>query len=341
MASAPRLYLFHGADTHGSLEALHRWEAAFLQKYGIATRFSIEADESSLEEVNRIIAQQGEGISLFPEPKLILIKRLSAHEKGKAGSVRIQAILKEIGYMAGSLHTVVVWEDRLLSNKSGIFNWFTEQSEAGKEKITLFNPPSDRELPSRIQKYVTAAEGTIEPDAIRWLGDQYRQQEKVQRIAAKLRSMEPLPQDRRIWWLYGVLDQAILLGNRRITLGVVQACNEVVEGISVFEVINACKERQWVRAHELFARWQVDQDDTGYFGLWSLLRLALRGSGLSHSATEAYGLRLLAEVEIAAKNTTIPYDVLTETLLLRLREGKSDCPLIEPRTLWLSTLPLS
>ncbi len=344
MSKSSRLYLFHGSDTRSSLDALHRWERVFLEKYSVVSRYVIDADELNLDGVRREVARQAQSISLFPDPILLVIKRLGSHEKTKAIGATMRTILNDIQSSCGDDVTVVLWEDKLLGESSGIRAWFSEQEEARLAKATVYLVPAAHNVAEVVQRYVKAVERTIDKDALSWFTDQYRQREKALRLLEKLRSTEVLARDDRAWWMYNTLDQAVVLSEQNITKEVIRACAEHVESVSVFEIVNALKEERWSEVRKLFVHWARGQEEGAYYGFWSLLRIQFRKlAEVRHSREYAqYGLRLLAELEIISKNSQIPSEILTEMLFIRLRRFEGvQLSIIEPRTLWLSTLPLS
>jgi len=345
MPKAPQFYLFHGADTRSSLESLHRWEKVFLEKYGMATKCVVDADELSVDAVKREIAGRTQSISLFPEPLLIIIKRLSVHEKTKAQATVTRGILTEAADKIGADVTVLLWEDKLLAAASGILQWFNEQVEVKRAKVSGFDVPSIQSLGGVAQKYVAAAGKSLDPEAASWLQAQYRQREKAARLAEKLRSTEVLTRDDRAWWVFHVLDQAVLLTQGSvIERELLQKCAEQVDSVSVFEIINALREERWKEVRVLYVAWARGQEEGAYFGFWSLLRIHFRKLQEDRRQEQfaQYGLQLLAELEVISKNSQVPNEILTELFFQRLSQYTGDpLPIVAPRRLWLSTLPLS
>jgi hypothetical protein len=337
MPKPPRAYLFHGSDSQASLEALHRWEAVFLQKYGIASRYLVEADEMPLDQVKREIALKAEGQTLFPEPKLIVVKRLASHEKGKG--VAFGPFLDFVrSRVSEDDCTIVFWEDRLLPERSGIRVWFAEAELTHTAKVNTYIAP-DRQGLSQVATAYAKQVGSvgIEKDALVWIAGQYAQLEKGARLAERLKATEVLSRDIRGWWLKQVIEQAALLApGMPITLSNLRIVAGETRSVSVFELINAVRDGRGGEVRALLREWAKEQDDAGYFGLWSLLRIHYRKLADPRDSSSIRPLRLLGELEIISKNAALPYEVLTDAFFLALETGSWH--IVRPKALWWSSL---
>jgi hypothetical protein len=340
VASQPRVYLFHGTDSRASSLALRRWESLFREKYGETTRYLISVDELNPDQLARSLGEVVDGVSLFPEPKLIIIKRVTNNEKGKVtpfSKVLTAFLDSRIKKMGGEI-TLAIWEEKQLVENSILLTWFTKHVESKLASATLYSVPHWREVRTVAQKYLAAHEFTLSNEGERWLVARYQEQEKHARLAKRLKSTDLLLEDERSWWLYQLLDSAML---RATTSQVRQAdleagATDLVEGVSVFEIVNAITTDGWKQARRLLRLWESAlTDDSNYFGLYALLRMHFG------RRNQAYEMLLMAELEVIVKNYTLPHAWLVDLLVSRLEERaktKKEESLLPARTLWLAQL---
>lgn len=336
-AKKPRLYLFHGSDSQASRRAVRNWQEKFQAKYGDHTRYLVRADEESESEFVRFLTTSLLAQTLLADAKLAVVSRVTASEKGKSAphTKALLTFLKDYFQAIGPETTVVIWEDRRLDEGHPLRRWFAEHEEKGLAKIYGYDTPNDQELLRRATAYVEEAGGTLLPDARQWLVTHLRRLEKEQRLAQRLRSMQVLVEDERPWWLTNILQAALAVsGGGALSAALLDTVQGVTaQPVSVFEIVNAVRSRQWKQARVLLRHWEGDAvDEGGYFALYSLLRTEFRKTG------NQTGLVLLADVELLVKNFPLPHAWLTELLLMRLEHPQENPTLLPPRTLWKAHL---
>jgi hypothetical protein len=331
MAKA-RLYLFHGNDSRASSAELKRWLDLFIAKYGNATQYVLQADELSFEEIIQRFQQALETQSLFPEPRFVVVKRLS----NTLQAARLREVMKVLGSKLGSLDdqvTVAFWEDKLLPTTHVMHAWFLEHTDKKQAEVKTHRVAQGRAL---VDGIVAKGKGEFTPGAQQWLEKHARRLEREQRITVKLRTGDEIASDWRVWVLANVVDSATLLaGSEPVTEEHLEKAAGVAhEAISPFEIVNAVQDGNWKQARKLVREW--DQGDEGaYFGLVALLRNAFKRSG--NQARASYALQLLGEIEILSKNVTVKQSWLLELFLTRCELFKRDeVALIDPRRAWLS-----
>lgn len=327
----PRLYLFHGNDSRASGAELRRWVAVFLQKYGNATQYILHADEMPFDELAQRLSQALQTQSLFPEPRFIVVKRLTnAHTPA-----RVKEALQIVGSQLAGLTdgvTLVVWEDRLVPANHSLITWFNEHALKKQAEVKAYRVGTGRNLVDGLKADTSRQ---IDPLALSWLEQHARRLEREQRIQGKLRAGDEIASDWRVWILENILETASLLSSDRIIKKehVEKAAGVVTESVSPFEVINAVQANDWARARRLLVNW--DQTDEGsYFGLTALLRNHFRRQS---GELSKYALELLAEIEIISKNVGLKQAWLLDLLLLRCQMFSGEhASLVNARRLWLS-----
>jgi DNA polymerase III delta subunit len=324
----PRLYLFHGNDSHASRADLKRWLQAFVTKYGETTQYILHADEYSLEELQQKLSQALATVSLFPEPKFIVVKRLTTTHT----AARVKDVLKLVGSHLPALTdhvTLVFWEDKLVSTTHGMMIWFTEHVNASRAEVKAYKVVPGRSFVTSLLK---EANVTFTDDARYWLDQHIVRLEREQRIESKIRSTEELVSDRRAWVMRSLIETAKLLaGDAPIDqVHLEQAAGVVQDPVSPFEIVNALQAGKWEQARRLAKRWE-QTDEGAYFGLIALLRNHFK------KMQAAYPLELLAEIEIMSKNVSARQAWLLDIFFTRCQFSATERkPLISPKRLWLS-----
>lgn len=340
MASQPRVYLFHGTDSRASSLALQRWEAVFRDKYGETTRYVLQADELTPEQLAKSLTEILDGSTLFPEPKLIIVKRATASEKGKVApysKVLVQFLESRVKKFTSEI-TLAMWEEKQLAETNLLYSWFVEQVENRLAKINFYTVPDWREVGQVAQKYLANQGFSLSSDAQRWLVQRYQEQEKQARLAKRLKSTDLLLEDERTWWLYQLLDSSMLRARtQQIERKDLEAgAMDLVDGVSVFEIVNVITSSNWKQARRLLRLWEEGvTDDSSYFGLYALLRMHYG------RRSQEYELTLMAEIEIIVKNYTLPHAWILDLLISRLEAfsiTKKTESLLPARTLWLAQM---
>lgn len=346
---AVRLHLFCGTDSYASLQQVQAWVAHFNTKYSGATRYLLEADELSPSELQGALANYLTAQTLFPEPTLILVKRLS--EQDSAGrttaSTAILGLVEQVWGQVSPTTTLVFWEERDFSSSHPLRESFARLQEDGVAKLHVSSLPGEREIGRWAERQLATFNCTLDPAAATWLRVQYRYQEQSVRLVRRLKATEPLLQDERGWWLRQLLATAAL----RASGGLVQVSTledgyqTAAQPVSVFEVAQAFTDQQWEACRDLVTRFVETNGEAGFFGLLGALRWQLqRGRNRFTPPTTAYTSRLLDELELLLRNTTLQPTWLFDVLLERVAGvalGGEHLALIQPRKLWLSQLPRS
>jgi len=335
----PRLYLFHGNDSRASSQALQRWEERFMSKYGTTSKHTVHADEQSSDQVVRALSEIIRGTNLFSDPVFIILKRVSTQDKGSstAFSKTVVKALKEVMPFIDESVTLVIWEETALREKHPLYEWFTDLVAQKRAVINEYQVPQVGEMVPMVRAFLEIEGVQLERQAEQWLVEQYRLLEKQARLCKRLRATEQLSVDERSWWLYQLLEYALLHNTgKTITVADLEAGHAALgQSVGVFEIVNAISAGQYARARSLLKTWeQMDNDESAYFGLYALLRLQFRKDHNTH------GLRLLAQIEVIVKNFSLAPAWLVDALLLRLEAGDNGA-LIAPRKLWLAQLQRS
>lgn len=322
------------------------WKELFLKKYGQTTLYILEADELAADEFGRRLAATLSTESLFAEPKLVIVKRLTAQEKGKSLPFSQGFLGVLTGYLKNldNKITVAVWEENSLPATHPLRQAFQVWQSAGEAKIQHFQVPATREVGRVIQSLLQKEDFSIEPDARQWLVEQYGRIEQINRLAQRLKTNEELMEDERSWWLHQVLAGAMLRATKK-SIHLSDLANEQVIQVPVgpFDLINALSRRNWLQAREIARLMEAaTQDEAGYFNLYAALRWHFR-RGLRNSEEARFALTLLAEIELVTKNFSLEHAWLVDSFINRLEEASrgSIRPIFRQRVLWLSQLPRS
>lgn len=337
MPKRPRLYLFHGNDSHASSRELRRWTEHFRSKHGDVTLEGIQADAVKPEELFTQLRQAVETLGLFATPRLVVMKRVSALPAAK-----VKELLTYLGGQLATLPeqlTLVFWDDSLLSANHPLRTWFVEREAAGQGTVKQFRVIAGRQL---IDTLVAQSGTAASLEAKQWLYRYLQRLEKEQRLLGKVRASEELTRDLRVWAAQNLLTAASLLvpeGKQLTPAELERVEGAVSDPVSPFEIINAVSAHRWERARVLTHQWERE-DEGAYFGLVSLLRNHfLRVVGGPQGALGQYALELLAEVEVISKNISLRQAWLLDLFFTRLSVFTGDGagrPLVTPRRLWLS-----
>ncbi len=349
MPARPRLYLFHGSDSHASLRALQNWVRLFSQKHGDATRYFFDADELTLDQLQREVAGVLEGATLFPVPKLLVIRRLSQLDRSavaKSSQALVDLLQERLRFIDQEV-TILMWEERLLSANHPTVRRFTEWEKAGLAEIRAFRLPSGSVLRLALS-YAKEQGYALTREAAQWLQEQYQLLEQEARLEQRLRSGDELGRDLRGWWLHGLLDSAMLRATGEvITLqDLTVGTQEVAILPQAFRFAQAVGDGKWQQARQLLRQLEQHSTDEGVFFSWyAALRWQVTGRpGRIGPGQVQHLLELLAEIELVSKNFQIPHAWLVDVLLLRLEagsQGGENRTLFDPKRLWLAQLPRS
>lgn len=338
----PRAFLFHGPDSRASAQALARWRSVFLGKFGETTLYVLEADELSADGFAEHFGKSLRVQTLFPEPRLIVVKRLTSQEKAGGGAYT-KRFLEDMDAALGGLGaetTVALWEPRALSVTHPLARRFQEWQDEGRAKVQHFALPEGRGVVRLANAYLGRYDQYLSTEAESWLVSQYRRLEKQMRLARRLKAREELVEDERGWWLAQLLESASLNAAQEVGLADLEAGQATLEDpVGPFEFGGAVAAGRWEQARYLLSRILQDNEEGELFGLVAALRWQLERQPGSLTAERArYGLRLLAEAEIVAKNSTAGLSWLLTLWLLRLEAvTRAQQPsLLEPRRLWLA-----
>jgi hypothetical protein len=260
-------------------------------------------------------------------------------EKGKKGAYTATLLkaLERIVQQEDGEQTVLIWESKRLPVDHALRVWFQEHEGRGITKQYEFNVPFYKQLAEEGIAYIEAQKGTIDRDALRFIETSLQEIDKEQRNQERVRSSDVPAVDVRRWWLWNLLDTALLVAPEgRITAVVVKQCGgEIQTSATPFEIVNACDQKQWQRARSLLKSWNTADEEGAYFLLVSLLRQRYR-THMPHTSAQ-YALKLLAEIELLSKNGVGHISWLLDLFCWRLQEGKHELSLVPARTLWLAT----
>jgi len=349
MAASPRIAVFYGTDSQMSLAEVGRWASVFQKKYGQTTRYIFAAEELGAEKLLKELDQTFAGQTLFAEPKLIIVKRLCSLDpkKGK-GVAPIIAWLQAHLAQFDETVTMVFWEDRDLPADHAFLTAAKELEQSGLARLKRYQVPEAREVVSYVKRYVEAADLSIEPEALRWLQDQYRFLDRQVRLQRRLRATDQRQEDERGWWLANLLEGALV----RAEDGVVRVTDleaghqALAQPVGVFEISEALGKFAWVEASRLLERFIAQNpDDSEYFGLYAALGWQVqRGQTRLSTEQRAYVMKLLAEIEVLSKTTTLEHAWLLELFLVRVYDQVktgSWQSLLDWRKAWLAGLSRS
>jgi len=340
MAVSPRVFLFYGPDTRASLRAVTRWRDLFEKRHGSFASFRIEADELAPERFFGELDACLQGDTLFAEARLVVVRRLTQQEKGKSQpfSKALVAALEKPGRLDDDLLTIAVWEDRDLPSSHPLATFFRGQESAGRAKTYQFAMPTGSGVLKAARAILEPFGQVLAPDAARWLAEQYAWIERRERMERRLKPDDIWQDDYRAWWLTQLLEGASLRGGSVLTSQDLQAGHrDLGEPVGAFDIASALAGGNWGVARRKTAGFLRENSDPGdMFALMAAIRWQLSRHVSSRSA---YGLRLLVEADVAAKNGVTDPTWLLPLLIDRLEAAHEDRELVPVRALWLSQLP--
>ena len=344
--ATPRLHLFYGTDSRVSLLAIQKWVALFDAKYGQGLRYSLDADElggaATLNELEKILGAQ----TLFAEPTLVVVRRFASLDFGRsqANTKALVELLNRQWPHVPSTLTLAFFEPADMAPNNGLLTGISAIEANDGNRTHLAQLPASTEVSRYIANYLRSQGYTADTEAVRWLGSQYRNLERSVRLQRRLKATDPLLDDERGWWLVSLLNSATArCVETTLSLADVQAAQPMFDDpVSAFTFAQALANSQWDAARSALAGFSQGADESAYFGLYAATNWQIergRERGLSERQ-RLHALRLLAELELIGKNTTVPHLWLLELLIDRLQAGEN-AYIIPPRTLWLATLPRS
>ena len=285
------------------------------------------------------MAEYLQGQTLFPVPRFILVKRLTQAEKapGYANSKAAAALLKESLAQLDTSVTVVLWEPSNLAPTHPLFKQMAAWQEQGIAKLRHFPLPTERSVAQLAHTYLTERGSGLTQDAGAWLRQEYAMLGKKARLAKRLRAGEELLQDERGWWLYQLLDSALLqAAGGEVTPEHLGAGQADASAVGVFEVATALANRRFGEARRLLRLLEEEGDDGVVFSLIAAVRWQLSQSGQGKQGQAAS--RRLAELELILKNFSPSPWWLLDVLLNRLEGIGIDEGLVPARRMWLAHL---
>ena len=317
---ADHTFLFHGADSFASRNALTRWEQAFAKKHDALSITRIEADDGDLDRVMRSIASAAAVQGLFGEARLVVVKRLLARDTGNttATAKAASALLDSLFAHVDPTLTLVFWEERRVAETNAVVRCL--QHNQTPAAIKEFSVATADRLLQEAEKSLAQQEMQLEPPARRRLVEVLIEREKVQRLEQRLKAGQPLQTDDRSWWLSSILETAALLAqNQSIGLAELNPIlMDATASVGVFELVNAIERKEWPKVEQLLERWRsVEQGDSAYFGLVALLRRTAERGGPAQLPA------LLAEFELLVKNGILPASELFWLMVQRLQQPGS------------------
>ena len=340
MASNARVFLFSGPDSYASLAAVRRWEALFRAKHGDASRYVLEADELGPDrlaaESERLLA----GDTLFSTSKFILIRRAASADPGpgfRTAKALLDVLEKSRSRIDGQV-TIVLWEPVGLATNHPVSSRFAAWGATGWAEARSFAVPTSRTVVRVAQDYLREAGTRMDAQAVEWLRAHYLNQEQEARIRQRLKPGQELLQDNRTWWLYGVLEGALLRAEHdEVGLADLSAGSE---GLAVlpgpFALADAVERQNWPEAWRQASLLAASGPSDGdYFSLYAALAWQARRAAGPLAVRSHHAKRLLGEIELLAKNVDLPHAWLVDMFLLRLAAAESDPrPIIDPKRLW-------
>ena len=337
MAAKLFRHLFYGSDSRRSLLELQRWVALYELKYGQVARYIIEADECDLTEVRQRLLGYLQGASLFDEPQLLVIKRLSQPRKPTAAQTKqIIQIAEECQRLPKEM-TLLIWEEYELAIGHPLLEAWNQFQTEGSGKIHRFQVPDERSLAATISLQLKEYDLGVTSEAVTWIREQYRMLGLLQ-LPERGKTAGP---DERGWWLANLLDGAALRarGNMVELVDVQSGEAEVRLNVAPFALTKALAAGNFQEAWYQARKFMQSADDRAYFPLWGALswQLSQPGSRLLPDFLRTAN-QLLAEVEISAKLNDLAPAWILHQYLTKVEAGGGS--LIEPRVLWLAGLPL-
>ncbi len=331
----PTIFLFHGNDSLASSKSLKAWEQLFSQKHGDVSKYRIESDEYDDVAFGREIEQALTSQGLFSTKRFCIVKRPTALEKGnaRAYSTKLVEQLTKLVASSDTDCTVVVWEDKALSDTHTISKWFTEHEQRGVAKRMLHTVLHTRELVRQVQAQLAQHNLALSQAGAQHLYQSLIQREKEQRLLAQLRSQESLAKDMRSWWVQQLVELLIIHLHAPSIVeaaDIARVTEELQPQVSIFEVANAVTGSSLRTALQVLDQWEAaSAEDSQYFALMSVLR--------KQAGPNKRLLKLLAEAELLSKNGVLPLPLLLHMLTRRLFAQQNE--ILPPRLVWLSKLP--
>ena len=348
MASKPRLYLFHGGDSWSSAQALRSWVNLFQKKYGTTTLHRLEGDELSADQLASRLTTLLQSQGLFPEPTLIILRRLTHAEKGKqvAWSTAVLKILNQQQKNWPPEVMLLIWEEKEVAQSGLLHTQIKEWENEGWAQIRFFAMPDGPKVAVVAEKYLETTGHTLALPARQWLTRQYLQVEKNLRLQQKVGFNESLTEDSRSWWLHHLLDNALLRAKgAEIDLTVLKQSSEAISPlVNPFDFAQSLIRGEWGKVRQLI--WQLEvvgSDESVYFNLYAILRWQAKKSLSTSGLQGRSGLlpSLLGEAELIVKNFSFEHPWILELLVLRLQHALNRgevTHLVRPKTLWLAKI---
>lgn len=332
----PRAFLFYGTDSRTSLKALKQWEEAFLTKHGNTSRYIINADGLSDTEIKIKLADYLQGQTLFPIPKLIVIKRVTARDKGATSTTSkvVGEVLEGHLSLLDDQVTVAIWEEKGLREKHPLLLLFSRLEKEGLAKVKLFTVPDERRVSAKVEAYVAQQEGLITKEASLWIQNMYQLIGKRSRLDKRLKYDQELLEDTRSWWLYGLLDSALLAApGKELSKELLERLYEPESAVGVFEVVQAISGKRWDVARRLLR--ELEGGDDSYFSFCAALRWQAQSKMRGEYAEDI--LRLVVEMELIMKNFSLSPAWLADVMVERLQSNAHQM-IMPARKLWLAHL---
>jgi hypothetical protein len=289
-------------------------------------------------------------MALFPEPVLLVVKRLSAQDGSSrtfASSKEFMKLMIQLWEHTPTTTSVLLWEDRFLPDTHPLMDQFNRWGDLGVAKVHSSMMPQERDLTRLANKILEPFGATLDQSGATWLREQYRFQEQAVRLASRKKATDILVEDERSWWLPQILEGAALrsLDSCITAKQLEEGQRSMAQPVSVFEISQACTGKQWSVLREKLYDFSTTAEAGDFFGLLGALKWQLqRGNSSLSPSLQSYAMRLLNEVELILKNAPLEGSWLFDLFVDRLEQfGRSSdrVSLIPPRTLWLAQLPRS
>ena len=340
--SKPRIHLFFGNNTKASLEAITSWRVLFLSKYGVSTCHILEVDELTLPEFTSSFSSLLTSQSLFAEPTLVVVKRVTSLDTKKtpAGSEAFIKLVQENQAQIGDWLTLAVWIDQDLPEGHCLLKSFEIWKAEGKAAYKRLSIPSTSQIGRFAGRFYEERGFELLPEAAQWLVGEYRKLEQAERLRKRLKMDELLLEDERSWWLESVLEGGLLRAEgKTISLKSLEIGHlQLAAPVSVFEVVKLFRMQQWSKVRSLLREWE-DCDESNYFALYAVLRQQLSRFEPNWTSEQKEHLKiLLADIEVIAKNFSLKQAWLAEMLIIRSEQAfhhKFDV-IIPARKLWMA-----
>lgn len=282
------------------------------------------------------VHQHLQGASLFLEPQLLVLKRVSEARKLSAGVVRHLKDLAQAISQAPEGMTVLVFEEHDLAVDHPLLLAWKAFSDQGIGKLHRFEVPTERTLATAARVILAPYNQELSPEALSWLHEQYRLLGLIQQPERN----KPSWVDERAWWLTQLLESAALRATTSpISLAILQAGQAVflpvANPFALTKAITELDAKKMRREAHIFM--QV-AGPSAYFGLWGALEWQLNQPTVRLSPEQVNRVRrYLAEIEICSKLADFEPAWLLSQLIMRVSSG-SERSLVPIRALWLREL---